>query len=397
MRMVLYGLPCAAKDELVSRMDFVEHISESEWLGTHSDVDPSELALEELGDLRRRFIKEIMDHQEDIAVDTCFSIPSGDGFRTVFTDDDAGCFDVFVYVDLAADLIRDSIKGCARTRPSIEYIESWRDSEISELQSVCMALGKEFIIFDPKYDASLEFLRGLFDGSILTAPQVARIAADRILAATDSRVILISDGDKTLTDYDLTRSLDVPILIDLIDVFERDRYTTFQFWAVYRLYRDIPDLDQRKRRTAEAAVFNRALLDDLGQIDSYRVVVTGGNEDLWAYAAARTGVFGMVVGADTEAHRNMSQFGKALIVRYLHDAGRYVIALGDEVVDLRMLEEADRGYLIAHLKTNPSVQAAVSGGTNLKQPSSNEVLFDGVQVVGSIHEDAAADLNALMK
>ncbi|MBR2254848.1 MAG: hypothetical protein IJ856_03380 [Candidatus Methanomethylophilaceae archaeon] len=391
MRMVLYGLPCAGKDALVSQMDFVDRIKESDWLDAQSGGGFINLSPQERQELRRRFIDIIETSPHDVAVNDCFSIPSENGFSQLFTKDDSRCYDVFVYIDLPAEVVLNGIAGYGKESPiplmSVEDVLAWRDSEVSELQSTCMALGKEFIIFDPKFDPSLEFFKGLFEGRILTAPQVSRLAADRILGATDEPVILISDGDKTLADYDLTRSLEVPVLVDLIDVFRGDRYTTFQFWAVYRHYTDLPGLDQKKREAAEAVMFNLPLLNDLAQIHAYKVVVTAGSEDLWTYAAVKSGVFDMVIGADNDARRNMSRFGKALIVRYLREAGRHVIALGDEIVDFDMLEEADRGYMIAHLKRNASLQAAVSNGTKLKQPSSNEVKFDGVQVVDSIHGD----------
>jgi len=57
-------------------------------------------------------------------------------------------------------------------------------------------------------------------------------------------------------------------------------------------------------------------------------------------------------------------------------------------VDYRMLMGADRGYVIAHQKKNPVLQKAVLGGTKLKQPASNEIKFEGVEIVSSIHKDA---------
>ncbi len=83
----------------------------------------------------------------------------------------------------------------------------------------------------------------------------------------------------------------------------------------------------------------------------------------------------------------MSQLAKALIVRYLRSAGREVIAVGDNVVDYYMLQEADRGYVIAHEKRNASLQKILLKGTELKQPCYNRVKFDGVTEVNSIHED----------
>ena len=187
-----------------------------------------------------------------------------------------------------------------------EDLVSWRDYEVTNLRSECFARGKEFIILDPKFDKILEFLQGVFDGSILTSPQVARLASDRILQSTDKHTIILSDGDRTLSDIDLTLSLDLPRLMDLRDLFYGDRYTTFQFWYVYDIYREVPHLAEKMRDRSEDAQLNQPLLDDLSEIDSYRVVITAGLEDLWTYAVEKSGVFHMAVGTDVDAHRNMS-------------------------------------------------------------------------------------------
>ena len=64
-----------------------------------------------------------------------------------------------------------------------------------------------------------------------------------------------------------------------------------------------------------------------------------------------------------------------------------MIAVGDNVVDYYMLLEANRGYVVAHEKKNASLQTILLKGTDLKQPHSNQVKFDGVTEVNSIHED----------
>jgi hypothetical protein len=367
MKIAIYGLPCAGKDALIHQLDFA----------THARLD----------DLR----KQCKDSDDDIIAGGCYSFPSENGYRKVFTEWEADCFDVFAYLDTAPEIILQRISSASRDCPyrglTAEDLEQWRNFEVSNLRSECLRMGKEFLILDPKFDCLAEFLKGAFDGSILTSPQISRLAADRILSSADKHTIVLSDGDKTLTDYDLTRSLDLPILFDLRDVFYGDRYTTFQFWYVYRVYGKLPQLDEKMREAADAAVFNSPLIDDLSKIDAYRVVVTAGLEILWSYAAERTGIFGMAIGTDKEATRNMSQFSKALLVRYLREAGHEVIALGDNMVDYQMLKEADHGYIISHVKRNPVVQRTIVNDRGLKQPASNKDPFDGVPVVKSIHED----------
>lgn len=391
MKLVIYGLPCAGKDTLISQMGFVNHIRGSQWLNDRCGGNFRSLDHDEQDRLRREFAEFIVNSDEDIVVDGHFAFPSDDGFRTVFTQQDASCYDVFAYLDTAPDIILQRIlssdKNSIYSGLTVEDIEQWRDFEVDGLRSECLRMGKEFILLDPRFDCLVEFLSGIFDGSILTSPAVSRLAADRILKATDKNRIVLSDGDKTLTDYDLTRSIDLPELMNLKDVFYGDRYTTFQFWYVYRAYGRLPQLDEKMREAADRAVFNTILLNDLSKIDSFKVVVTAGLEILWSLAAEKTGIMDMAIGTDNAATRNMSQFSKAFIARYLRDAGREVIALGDNMVDYQMLREADKGYVIAHLKRNASVQKAVLHDNQLKQPSSNETKFDYVQEVKSIHED----------
>jgi len=359
MRVAIYGLPCAGKSTLISKMGLAVHPYGAE---------------------------------EDAVAERRFAFPSENGFDIVFMEQDAECFDVFAYLDTAPEIILERLGQSDEHRPyrdmTAEGIEAWRDFEVSSLRSECFARGKEFIILDPRFDCILEFLEGLLDGTILTSPEVSRMAADRILGSTDKHTIVLCDGDRTLADIDLTLSLDLPVLLDLRDAFYGDRYTTFQFWMVYKLYGTLPQLDEKIREAADKVPLNKPLLDDLSRIDSYRVVITAGLEDLWSLAIEKTDAFSMAIGTDAGAVRNISQFAKGYIARYLREAGREVIALGDNMVDYRMLLEADRGYVIAHLKKNAPLQSAVLNGSKLKQPSSNEIKFEGVEEVRSIYEDS---------
>lgn len=358
MRIAIYGLPCAGKSTLISEMGIAQAGSAD----------------------------------EDAVIERHFAFPSENGFDIGFTEKDAERCDVFAYLDTAPEIILERIGQSEEHRPyrdmTAEGVTAWRDFEVSTLRSECFARGKEFIILDPRFDCVQEFLEGLLDGSILTSPQVSRMAADRILGSTDKHTIILCDGDRTLADIDLTLSLDLPMLMDLSHAFYGDRYTTFQFWLVYKLYGTLPQLGVKMREAADKVSLNKPLLDDLSKIDSYRVVITAGLEDLWSYAIEKTYAFSMAIGTDVGAVRNISQFAKGYIARYLREAGREVIALGDNMVDYRMLLEADRGYVIAHLKKNAPLQRTILNGSKLKQPSSNEIKFEGVEEVRSIHEDS---------
>ena len=210
MRYVIYGLPCAGKDYLLSRMPFLQHIKGSEWLNTQSDNRFRELSKEEQNDLRRQFIRYVNGiGTGNVIVDGHYAFPEGGGYRQAFTDSDGDCYDVFVYLDTPVDIIHERIqssdKNAIYSHLTISELQAWRDHEVSELFGEVLKRGKEFILLDDDVESIIRFMKGLADGSVLTAPQVSRMNADKVInAASGKRRIVLSDGDKTLTVEDLT-------------------------------------------------------------------------------------------------------------------------------------------------------------------------------------------------
>lgn len=393
MRYVIYGLPCAGKDYLLSRMPFLQHIKGSEWLNTQSDNRFRELSKEEQDDLRRQFIRYVNGiGTGNVIVDGHYAFPEGDGYRQAFTDSDGDCYDVFVYLDTPVDIIHERIqssdKNAIYSHLTISELQAWRDHEVSELFGEVLRRGKEFILLDNDVESIIRFMKGLADGSVLTAPQVSRMNADKVInAASGKRRIVLSDGDKTLTVEDLTKSVSIPEELKVHKAFQGDKYTTYQFWKVRQPYASLNNLDDRYAPALSNVHFDKSILDDLSKVDGLKVIVTAGLEDLWSKAAVLSGVMDMAVGSKANGLDNMSQLGKAYLCRYLKDAGFEVIALGDNMVDYYMLMEANKGYVIAHVKKNASLQNTVQAGTKLRQPAYNQIKFEGVEEVDSIHED----------
>ncbi len=393
MRIAFYGLSCSGKDYLLSKMPFIEHIKGSEWLNAHSGGRFRELSSDEQDILRREFIGYIRSCSDtNVAVDGHYAFPSEGGFDIAFTEADGDCYDVFAYLDTPSEIIRsrlqESEKNSRYAELSVEAIESWKQFEIEGLRRECLERGKEFLLLDGNIENVCCFIRGLVEGRILTAPQVAKRSADQILAASGSRLIVLCDGDKTATASDLTKKVFEYAGVSADNnVFSGDKYSTYQFWLSHRDIAPVENIRNFFGTIVENADVEDDLLKDLSMIDGFRVVVSAGLEELWKAVADRTGIFDMAIGSSIDVSSNISQLAKAFLVRYLHSAGREVIAVGDNVVDYYMLLEADKGYVVAHKKKNTSLQKLLLNGTVLKQPRSNEIKFDGVAEVNSIHED----------
>ncbi len=391
MKFVLYGLPCAGKDYLLEHLPFLFHIKGSAWLNDQCDGKFRSLSSDKQDELRKDFIEYVRTCNKNLIVDGHYSFPSENGFTKVFTESDGDCYDVFIYMDTPAEIIYERIQSSEKnqiySQISIEDIKKWKEYEISSLFNEVLVRGKEFLLLDSDIEEFAEFLKGVIEHKFLLAPEVSRMAADRIMAATTSKIIVLSDGDKTLTVSDLTKSVPVPEDMKRKGIFDGDKYTTYQFWKARKAHSSLSDLPERINVAVQGAEFYAPLLEDLSHIRGYKVIVSAGLEDLWALAAEKSGVMDMAIGSDSKGLRNMSQLGKAYLARYLKDAGRTIVALGDNMVDYYMLIEADNGYVIAHAKKNNSLQNKIRNGTKLKQPASNQVKFEGVKEVVSIHED----------
>ena len=131
MRMVLYGLPCAGKDYLISRMPFLEHIKGSEWLNAQSNGRFRELPPEEQGRLRRQFIKHVRTvDTADVIVDGHYSFPGIGGYHKAFTEDDGDCYDIFAFLDTPVDVIHDRIQSSEKntiySELTVSDLQAWR-------------------------------------------------------------------------------------------------------------------------------------------------------------------------------------------------------------------------------------------------------------------------------
>lgn len=393
MKIALYGLPCAGKDYLLSNMPFLKHIKGSEWLNQKSEGKFRSLPADKQTELRSEFVEYVSQFGDtDIAVDGHYSFPDGDSFNSVFTESDGNCYDVFVYLDTPIDIIAERIakseKNCIYSGLTQEQLQSWRDYETEGLFHEVLKRGKEFILLDNDWNCILEFMEGVTSGSIATAPEVSRIFAERIMSRTNKQTIVLSDGDKTLTQTDLTKDVLDPGERIIKNIFDGDKYTTYQFWKAHKVYAGFEDIENRYEYALSKAEYDIPILKDLSEIDGFKVVVTSGLEELWSLAVERTGVMDMAVGSDVSGRCNMSQLGKAYLARILRQSGLRIVAVGDNMVDYYMLLEANSGYVVAHRKKNESLQKILRNGSVLKQPSGNQIKFEGVKVVSSVHDDS---------
>ena len=169
----------------------------------------------------------------------------------------------------------------------------------------------------------------------------AKRCADSIIKQSDSEIINLYDGDKTLTIEDSSN-----IAFDYTtNIYDGNFYTGFQSW--------------KQRR--EFAEYN---IDELGNVpvhynDSIKAtitkdsfILTSGHERIWDYLAKKLGIeffCGEEMAADT----------KYFITKFLQEAGKSVVAYGDGMNDYYMLMKADKGYLVS--KKDGRIRRSLAG------------------------------------
>lgn len=192
-------------------------------------------------------------------------------------------------------------------------------------------------LFDDISDI-LSFIKKITEG--FSCSTYARKCADKILKRSKSDVIVLLDGDKTLTMEDSSTVFGYST-----NLYDGNFYTGYQTWKQkeeFRRYR-IPDIKSMP------VPLNRHICCRITK-DSY--ILTSGHEEIWQYIAGELKI-------PFYGGSEMSAETKFYITKYLQEAGRKVEAYGDGMNDYFMLKQADAGYLVT--KRDGSVSRSLKG------------------------------------
>ncbi len=341
MRIALYGMPTAGKTHILNQIDFIEVISGSKMLRVYDpDFDSRN---KEGREQDRKAIARLLLDKENFIMDGHYAF----GNEIAFTEDDGNLYDVFLYLYISPDILKSRMEFSEKNKQYLEYdIANWQQSEIEGLREYCHKNNKDFYVIDnPPSDCFgdvsvvISFIKSITDG--FSCVTYAKRCADSIIKQSDSEIINLYDGDKTLTIEDSSN-----IAFDYTtNIYDGNFYTGFQSW--------------KQRR--EFAEYN---IDELGNVpvhynDSIKAtitkdsfILTSGHERIWDYLAKKLGIeffCGEEMAADT----------KYFITKFLQEAGKSVVAYGDGMNDYYMLKKADRGYLV--LKSDGSISKSLKG------------------------------------
>lgn len=341
MRIGLYGMPTAGKTHILDQLDFIEVIVGSRLL---REYDPDFDSRDEAGrEQDRKAVAQLMMAKETFIMDGHYAF----GDEIAFTEDEGKMYDVYLYLYVSPDIIKERMAASDKNRKYLRYdIAGWQNTEIAGLRKYCQDNGKDFYVLDNPPDNCfedvsdiIEFIRGIVNGYSCAA--YAKECADYILNRSKSDTIVLLDGDKTLTVEDSSGT----VFEYKTHLYDGNFYTGYQAWKQNEEFKQYSFDDL----TEMPIHFNETVKNAITK-DTY--ILTSGHERIWRFIAKQLGLdffYGTQMSAET----------KLFITKKLQAAGKHVVAYGDGMNDYFMLKQADEGYLIA--KRNGTISRSLKG------------------------------------
>ena len=341
MRIGLYGMPTAGKTHILDQLDFIEVIVGSRLL---REYDPDFDSRDEAGrEQDRKAVAQLMMAKETFIMDGHYAF----GDEIAFTEDEGKMYDVYLYLYVSPDIIKERRAASDKNRKYLRYdIAGWQNTEIAGLRKYCQDNGKDFYVLDNPPDNCfedvsdiIEFIRGIVNGYSCAA--YAKECADYILNRSKSDTIVLLDGDKTLTVEDSSGT----VFEYKTHLYDGNFYTGYQAWKQNEEFKQYSFDDL----TEMPIHFNETVKNAITK-DTY--ILTSGHERIWRFIAKQLGLdffYGTQMSAET----------KLFITKKLQAAGKHVVAYGDGMNDYFMLKQADEGYLIA--KRNGTISRSLKG------------------------------------
>ena len=402
MTFSIYGVSRSGKDYLIQKLkEYFEskgksllHVNGSATLNKMAVERFSkkfkELSDDEKNELRISFIEYIHNIENEnpyVVVDGHYAFYDGEGkLFKVFTEYDLNCYEKFFYLDTKSDDVvarmRNSEGEKKNTSMTSEAVSKWQNYEIDEMTKDLLADDKELHIVRFDNDFCLEYI---FD-TVTTDKYDSRAIATRMLAEVDidMSTVILTDCDKTLSVEDSTN-----IALDYIgasrkplkEIFGGDRYSNYQMMLVNKYYEKVQAFtDETLAFVKDTITLNSGIVKDLkGKTNVNILAISAGNSDIWESIIAKCGLNAIVL-------RNnglTSKYVKYYVAKILRERGKFVIAIGDSILDSLMLCEANIGYL-ATKGYRQNIQNFIQTNKQLKQLSYYEYRYEELLTEDSI-------------
>lgn len=403
MKIGLYGVSRAGKsyliDQVLKHID-IKTVHGSELLSKISgtSIDKfKKLPLSDKDRYRRMFINELEKEysSENLIIDGHYSFIKDNGYEIAFTEDDLSFYDVFIYLDTPANVIIDRLNSSngfkKNTTLTEDDINKWKEFEINNLKNECRKQDKDLLILSDNLDENINWIKDILEEKLYTSSlKIAEFIISKHKNIIDKyNSILLLDCDKTLSLNDSTINFFEHANFNkdfLKHTFKGDKYSLVQFRRVAYLYSSLsPELyNSICKIVAENELF--LAMDTINYLKYFyngylSIGITAGIKKVWEITQKSIKFPQIIEGGNyfTEDDYSISDEVKRILAKKLQQQGKYVVALGDSLVDLPMLMQADEGFVVAYNSLNRSLEKQIASGLlNIKQWKFSQKYYKGL-------------------
>lgn len=371
MKYVLYGLQCAGKTSLLSKLN-IPVIHGSMELNRMASGKFSDLSDEEKNKLRIEYTKQLSDRDDTFISDGHYSFLD----KVVFTDSDGNLYDVFIYCYCKPEQIKERLQVSSKnhrfTELSLERIKKWQNFEIENLRSECHKRNKDFYVV---HDITSADLQGFIENieSEYSSYHIAEKISESIMSIYPKPCELhICDGDKTIIKQDSFR---VCTNNYVTHAFDGNFYTGYQSMLFST---EVQNVEYDISKLSEISL-NKRIHNII--TDKNYIILSSGITVLWKKLAVQFGLKNVI--ADTLISADTKYF----VVKILQDKGYNIVAYGDSKNDYYMLKKADRGYLYIGPYLSHSLENTDMSGIKMIYDKSPYILTDTTDITDSVKKD----------
>lgn len=289
---------------------------------------------------------------ENIVVDGHYSFyDENEKLYEVFTAADRNAYDVFFYLETHPSVIlkrmRESLGEKKNEKVTEEQIAVWQNYEISKMSEKLLQVDKELHVIRFEQDA-FEYFYDVVAFGKYNSLRAAKAMVDSLQIAEGQETVILTDCDKTLTIEDSTNMACDFQGIDkkrFKEIYAGDRYTNYQAWLANRYMMEKAIFnDTAQCQVCQKIHFADMLLSDLKSKQMCKIyAITAGSTTLWQRLIEQAGLNAEVLTSESNI---VSKYVKYFVVKLLKEKGKFVIALGDSLLDSLMLQEAHVGYIV---------------------------------------------------
>lgn len=414
MKIVIYGVSRSGKDYTITAVvDYINrqqpnrayHLKGSETLKrlseSHFGMSLEQCSEEEKHMLRLAFIDVLnmkAKQYEVVFVDGHYAFMSDNGeFNVVLTDEDKASYDAFFYLDPPSSRVVQYARSSTGSKhnPAIteEEVRRWKWFERYQLGEMCLQLDKELMVLDGDIEPSIDFICRFIadhDGEQFNPQIIARRLVENFPELELYQQVILLDCDKTTSVVDLSGEHAERCGIrreHLKEIFRNDRYSAYQFDRVADLYKRCAEHIQIDVASIVSCNprLSKWLLDIVREQapKGFVLGITAGEQNLWQQILQKHSPFDNLIAHNQLEVGNsyITPAVKRAVALELRSRGKSVIAFGDSLIDIPMLEAANRGYLVAHTKLNQPVLAHLTlRGDTLIRQFSGKYLYPNITI-----------------